>query len=199
MKDQIKLLQQELDRNKAKKELLSSQLEQEQIKLKKLTRRVRHAEEARDVIINVGRKTQEKLEFHISSLVSTALAAVFPDPYSFLLNFIHSRNNSSASMFLERNGKKYNPLQATGGGVVNITTLALRIGFWSLKKNRPVFILDEPTRDLYPHLQPKASQMFKMLSEKMKLQFIIVSHEDGLIEEADKVFRVEKGKVTELT
>ena len=41
-------------------------------------------------------------------------------------------------------------------------------------------------------LQPKAGEMIKMLSDKLKIQFIIITHNQDIIESADKVFEIKQ-------
>jgi ABC-type lipoprotein export system ATPase subunit len=68
--------------------------------------------------------------------------------------------------------------------------------------SRNVIILDEPFKCLSDGYQEKASQMLKELSDKLKLQFLVVTHSEILASHADKTFNVlinHKGisKVTE--
>jgi DNA repair exonuclease SbcCD ATPase subunit len=73
-----------------------------------------------------------------------------------------------------------------------VASFALRIASWSMEypRLRNVIILDEPMRFLSEDLQEKASAMIKELSEKLGLQFIIITHEKELASYADKEFRV---------
>jgi DNA repair exonuclease SbcCD ATPase subunit len=90
-------------------------------------------------------------------------------------------------------------MDAAGGGAVDVAAFALRVASWSMQRprTRPVIILDEPMRFLSPDLQPKASDMLQELSQKLGLQFIIVTHEEELTQQVDKVFEVlKKGGVT---
>jgi DNA repair exonuclease SbcCD ATPase subunit len=50
--------------------------------------------------------------------------------------------------------------------------------------------LDEPLRFLSSDNQEKASRMIKELSQRLGIQFIIVTHESILASYADKVFEV---------
>jgi len=71
------------------------------------------------------------------------------------------------------------------------------ITFWSLNKNRPSFALDEPFRNVSPDLQHKVSDMLRMVSEKLGVQIIMVSHQEDINISADKTFLTRKeGKVT---
>jgi DNA repair exonuclease SbcCD ATPase subunit len=147
-----------------------------------------------EIIQSVAKLTQQQLEIHIGELVSLALEAVFPHPYKLVLKFESRRNRSEADLlFQDANGNLLSPMEAVGGGVVDVAALALRIALWSLKRPRPraVMIMDEPLRFLSSDLQDRASRMLKEISSKLGIQFLIVTHEQNLLEAADKVFEVE--------
>lgn len=145
---------------------------------------------AQVVIQTVAQQTQEQLRFHIESIVSKALAAVFAEPYGFVVEFETKRGQTEAKFWFERDGERVSPIDATGGGAVDIAAFALRVTMWSMGKTRPTIILDEPFRFVSRDLQTKAGAMMKMLSEDLGLQFIMVTHNTDLIDEADEVFKV---------
>ena len=88
------------------------------------------------------------------------------------------------------------PLDASGGGAVDVAAFGLRIASWVMQQphTRNVIVLDEPLRFLSKDRQSKASEIIKELSNKLNLQFIIVTHEQALTEYADKVFQVTQSK-----
>jgi hypothetical protein len=147
---------------------------------------------ARTVVQAVAKATQEKIEIYISNLVTTALASVFPDPYEFQLRFVERRNATEADLIFSKNGNETDEiLEAGGGGVADIANFALMVSFWSLKKSRATFILDEPDKFLHSlAYQERASAMMKSLCEKLGIQIIMVSDQPNIISEADKVIRV---------
>lgn len=161
-------------------------------------RALRRHEQAREIIREVGLKTQEQLQYHIGDITSLALEAVFNDPYSLTVEFVQRRNKTECDLYFVRENEKVDPLSASGGGAVDVASFALRIASWSMTKprTRSTIILDEPLRFLSADMQEKASQMIKELSEKLGLQFIIVTHEPILANYADRVFEVsiKKGK-----
>jgi hypothetical protein len=147
-------------------------------------------DKARVIIQTVAKETQSELEFHVSDLVSHALSAVFPDPYTFKLAFTVRRDKTEADFVWERNGEPFLP---NGGGTRDISSLALRIAFWSLRghKSAPILILDEPAKHLKPNiLQQKAGQMLQEISKALGIQFLIVSHDSAIIDTADKCYKV---------
>lgn len=148
---------------------------------------------AREVITTVGKSVQANVASSFTSIVSLALNSVFGDKYSFSLDFVEKRNQLEAELLLHTDGYSCAPIDSVGGGVVDICSLALRIAALIIEGSAKVVVLDEPCRCLSTDLQSKASEMIKTLSEKLGIQFIIITHEDELTSCADKVFTIDKG------
>jgi len=187
---------------KARKNLLEEQLLDLESEYQIQHNRSEHGEKARLIFQAVAKITQKNLEFHISKLVTTALSSVFPDNIEFVVRIENRRNKTECDLLFKEFGEEYKPLEGSGFGPIDVATFALRIAFWSLNKNRATLILDEPFRHLSFDLQTKASEMIKMISEKLNMQIIMISHQVGIDESADKMFVVEKqgmiSKVKEL-
>lgn len=167
-----------------------SNIEQQLIELKE---NYEASLKARALIQDVGKQTQQQLEYHISSIVTTAIMSVFEEDIEFKVEFVERRGKTECDFWFVKDGEKMNPVFSSGGGLLDITSFALRISFWHLNQNRNVMIFDEPMRFLSKELVPKAVEMVRMLSEKLGIQFIIVSHIEDFVEGADKNFRIEKG------
>lgn len=163
-------------------------------KEKLLLKEINDIEKAQVIIQTVARETQDNLIYNIENVVTAALEAVMDDPYKFRVIFDVKRNKTEAKLLFERNGELIEPLNSSGYGAADIASLALRIAAWSLTnpKKRPLFILDEPFKHLSTELHEKASLMIKELSEKLGIQFIIITHVNQISEHSDKVFRVVK-------
>jgi DNA repair exonuclease SbcCD ATPase subunit len=173
----------------------AAQVVLEQIKgnIKKHRRSLRNSEDAQNIIQIVAQQTQEQLEYHINELVTLAMAAVFDNPYELKLEFVIRRGKTEAEIHFLRDGSIVDPMSASGGGPVDVASFALRVALWSLAPSptRGTIVLDEPFRFLSRDLQPAAGRMLKMLSERLGLQFIMVTHNPDLIEAADKVYTVD--------
>lgn len=191
-------LRTQLEQQKGRRDQLLSQADTATDRIRRLKKRGKHLEKAQAIIQVVARSTQQELEYHISELVSLALEAVFPDPYKLDLSFELKRGRSEAvlSFVSPEDGGKIHPLSAAGGGVVDVAAFALRVALYSLQrpKTRATLILDEPFRFLSRDLQLRASAMLKEISERLKLQIILVSHDPNIIESADKTFTVKISK-----
>jgi hypothetical protein len=177
----------------AHRDKCQADIQERQCSIKKLKRELKNTEEAQLILQTVAMQTQQELEYKISEIVSLALSAVFDDPYEFKVEFNIKRNKTEAEIHFYKNGIAFDPMTETGGGVVDIASFALRIALWNLSspKTRNTIILDEPFRFLSKNLQTKASEMLSVISKKLNIQFIIVTHIAELREAADKVFMVE--------
>ena len=156
------------------------------------TRSLHRHEKAREIIRDVGLKTQQQLQFYISDITTLALNAVFDDPYELKVSFVQRRNKTECDLTFVRGELEIDPIEASGVGAIDVASFALRIASWSMMRprSRNVIILDEPFRYLSENYQEQASLMVKELSKKLGLQFIIVTHEQVLAEHADRVFEV---------
>lgn len=149
-------------------------------------------EQARIIVNKVANDIQKGLEYHITNIVTMALSAVFEEPYEFKAEFVTKRNQTEIDMFFVKNSNQCEPMHSTGGGVLDIASLALRMAVWSLKQTRAIQILDEPCKFLSRDMQEKASEMLKMLSTTLGIQMIIISHIPEIISSADRVYTVEQ-------
>ena len=190
-------LRQNWERKQGQKDLLQTQIKSTKAKTSNLKKELLYSEQAQAIIQQVAKETQEKLQYHISELCSLALSAVFDDPYKLELEFVIRRGKTEADIYFVKDEEKIDPISASGGGVIDIASFALRVALWSLAKprSRNTLILDEPFKYLSRELQPKASLLLKELSNKLNLQIIMVSHSSDLIEGANRVFecRIKNG------
>lgn len=192
------ILRTRLERQRGKKIQIERTLAEKEESLQIKQKEFRRHEKAREIIREVGLQTQQQLQFHISDVTSLALESVFNDPYQLKVDFVQRRNKTECDLLFVKADSELDPLTASGGGAVDVAAFALRIASWSMAhpRTRATIILDEPLRFLSVDNQEKASRMIKELSQRLGLQFIIVTHESVLASYADKVFEVsiKKGK-----
>ena len=92
-----------LERLKGQKSQIEKDLKKRQKSIKKKTKKLHQYEKAKEIIREVGIKTQQQLQFHISDITSLALEAVFPDPYKLEIEFIQRRNKTECDIYFVRN------------------------------------------------------------------------------------------------
>ena len=147
-------------------------------------------EQGQSIVRTVALQTQQELQYHISSITSMALGAVFPEPIKFSVEFVEKEGKTEAKAVFLEGGEQLDPMTEDGGGAVDIAAFSLRATSWKMGNTRPVLILDEPFRFVSQDLQPRAAAMLQEVCAGLGLQIIMVTHNPQLIEAADRVFLV---------
>jgi len=94
-------------------------------------------------------------------------------------------------LFFKKGEELVDPLRFSGLGAADIAAFALRCAAWSMdKRYRNTLILDEPFKHLSANHHEKTGKMVKILSEKLGLQIIMISHSRKAAEHADRVFEI---------
>jgi DNA repair exonuclease SbcCD ATPase subunit len=159
-----------------------------------------HLDEAQAFLQEIARSTQEQLKFHVVDVVQLALDTCFPGEYIFDVVFEIKRGRTGAQLVFKKNNIEIDPMEASGGGAVDLAAFALRISAWSLGHTDNVLIFDEPFRFLSRDLQPRAGEIMKKLSKHLGLQMILVTHNQAIIDSADRIFEVtQKDGVSKVT
>jgi DNA repair exonuclease SbcCD ATPase subunit len=194
---QIEKLRQRVDLDLARRSVLEDQIKHCQEEVAQANKMVDAAVMARGFVQKAAEETQQQLEAQMSYLVTSALVGVFPDPYEFRVRFVQRRNKTECDLLLVKDGVEYFPMECAGGGVLDITSFALRVAFWCLVKNAPVIVLDEPFRFLSWDLRERAGMLLQKLSQELGIQFIIVTHLQELLPFGDAVFHIKKGELVD--
>lgn len=183
-------LQTKIDMLQGKREHLESTLRKEKKILSEDKVRLQNIEKAQAFIQKIAKETQSKIRFHIEDIVQLALDTCFLNKYEFIIDFVVERNKTVAKILFKEHGKEIDPMNSSGGGVVDIASFALRLAAWSLSKTRPIIILDEPFKFLSRDLHIRAGEIMRQLSDKLKLQIIMVTHNPSMVEVSNRIFEV---------
>lgn len=192
MKTQVQRLRSKIEQKKGQRDLHRRQQERVQREVISLRRDRKQHEQAREIIREAGLATQKQLQYHIGDITSLALESVLVDPYALVVDFVERRNKTECDLFFSRNGLEIDPITGSGGGAVDVASFALRVASFTMQRQRMrhLMLFDEPFRWLSRDYQDKAAMMMKELSDKLGIQFILITHEDVIAGYADKTYRV---------
>jgi len=139
-------------------------------------------EEAQRVTQAIAETIQEEAHNRIAGVVTRCLATVFDEPYEFRIRFERARGRTEANLVFVREGLEVNPLDASGGGVVDVAAFALRLSALMLSRpaRRRVVILDEPFKFVSAGYRDRVRAMLESLAPDLEVQFIFVTHIDEL-------------------
>ncbi len=172
-------------------DLAARQVGAEKQALRAARERLKHAEEAQGIVQAVAQDVQQQVHHRMAALVTRCLRAVFgPDSYEFRVTFERKRGRTEARLSLVRGNLEIEPTEASGGGVVDVVGLGLRIACLMLSRpaRRKLLCLDEPLKHLSEDYVPAARDLIEAMSEELGIQVLMVTHRAGL----------EVGKVIEL-
>jgi ABC-type sugar transport system ATPase subunit len=142
-----------------------------------------YATEAATIVQTIAQAIQQEAHARVAGVVTRCLAAVFPDPYEFRIEFDRKRGRTEARMEID-------PQTAAGGGVVDVAAFALRLSAILLAQpqRRRVMVLDEPFKFLSADRRDAVRDLLETLSAELGVQFVIVTHIDEL--QAGTVVRI---------
>lgn len=184
-------LKQRYDAMVAERILLEQEKQEKKKKLYKIQRQIDKLIQARIVMVQVAKLTQENFKDHIESLVNLAVQSVFGERYTFQLQFAEGGKPEASPIIMENN-KPLDPKQEMGGSIIDIISFAFRVVLWSIesKRSRNIFILDEPFRFCGDYIW-QAGEILQKLSKELGFQVIIITHEqEKLYEYVDRMWKV---------
>lgn len=193
----IPQLKKELDRKVLELEILEADSSKLTIAIAQNKHRIEILEKCRLLILQVGNDTQNELKNIIESTVTLALQSVYGFKYKFMVKFNYDkRDQLEVSFFIDKNGLILEPRKDTVGyGLVDICSFSLRMVMWMLgnPQTHAIMIMDEPFKNIRPNMIIRAYEMVKQISEMLSMQFIIATHIDEMIENADTVHQIGEG------
>jgi DNA repair exonuclease SbcCD ATPase subunit len=167
-------------------------------KIKKLEMEKTTIEKARAIINTVAQQTQIQVEKYLSDLCTSALEAIFEEPYKTHVEFVQRRNRTECDIYFTKKDNRISPLDASGGGVINVASFALKVGTLMLSTNRKILFTDEPFNFLHSSVyHNRVAELLETLSNQTKLQILMVTGEEeseSIISKANRVYRVKMNK-----
>jgi len=140
------------------------------------------AEEAQVFLQQAAETFQAEAHKQIATIVSECLEAIFDEPYEFKILFERKRGKTEARLVFLREGLEYDPMSASGGGVVDVASFALHLSCLMLTQpsKRKLLVLDEPFRFVSAEYRGRIASMLETLAEELGVQFLIVTHMEEL-------------------
>lgn len=176
-------MEQLVNRLKANHGLAVRQVEIEQKAVESAEIAENTAQEAQELAQTLAQAVQQRVHQQVASVVTRCLRAVFgEEAYEFKIQFEQKRGKTEAKLLFERDGMEVNPLQASGGGPVDVAAFALRLAALTLSRprKRKVLCLDEPFRFVSKEYWNALQEMLLGVSRELGVQLIFVTHEEGL-------------------
>lgn len=141
-------------------------------------------------------KIQKEVKGYLDSLVTMAFKTVLEDPYQFEAIFETKHNETECRLVFKQDGEERDPLDSTSGGAVDVGAFTLRAAIQRMICSRSSLFLDEPFRNISEDRYPFVVDLLKTINKRLSVQIIMITHKKGLMDRADKVITIRKGRVT---
>jgi len=177
------------DKLAAKKILLINDLSQKKSILRKAKREVKNNQDTRSLLNKAIETIHEIFKNEIQGTITDAVKKVFGRDLEFELRSEEKYNGIESRIIIKENGEEMEPEDDLGGSIIDIISFCFRIILWNMSspRTRNVFVLDEPFK-WTGKLIEFTGIILKQISEQMKIQLIVITHEDSLINIADRIF-----------
>lgn len=159
------------------------QVQEERQTLTQVKEQVVNVLQAQKITQEVAQEIQNRVHAQISSVVSRCLKTVFgEDGYDFKIKFERKRGKTEARLVFCRDDQEIAPLEAAGGGAVDVASFSLRLAALVLSRpeRRLLLCLDEPFRFLSKEYRPAVRELLMTLSKEMGIQIVMITHSPEL-------------------
>lgn len=195
LESKLNSLNSELSSLNGKCELLSKQNENSNAKLIDLNHKKEVYRKSIELLNLVQLSTNKRIQDGFKSIIGYALKYVYNDNYAFGLEFNRRGNLQELNFNIETPTCKspFDPMDTSGGGVLNIVSLALRVAILELHKPKieGFLVLDEPFAQINgkENLE-QAGKFLTAINKRIQRQIIMVTNGDSLLNIADNIIEV---------
>lgn len=176
-------------------------------KISENTQNIGLLENTQEVFKTLENKLSEANIIHVEQLCNQALKTIFNTDeieYAIKIETLIQRNNNQVQFYLYEkdlinNTEVKTRLEDNGFGLIGIIGLVLQIYFIIVHSQQHILFLDESLGTLSKDKLPKLKVFLNELCDKLSFKFILITHDRDLLDLADYIYNVEKGKIKEIT
>lgn len=182
------------------KQTIETSLQHSQETLAKLEASSGDLVKALDLLSAVSKEAREQAKMHLESIVTEALRFISNDDYKFIIELGESGGKPSCEFYVESevNGElsRQKPEYSCGGTFVDIISTTLRYAYLKVFSDPEIksktIILDEPGKMVSELASIRFTEFVKYLGTELDKQTIMITHNDTLMNAADKTYLVTK-------
>ena len=199
LEEKLKELNSDISSLSGKCDLLQEQINRSNDKLIDLENNRNRYKKSIEFLRLVEQTTKVSIKAGFEKLVSYALRYIFQQEYDFSLNF-NKRGNLQEldyAVATPEMREPYDPKDTSGGGVLDVVSLALRIALLEKTKLNGFLVLDESFRNIHNiKFIENAFNFLKTMNKKLNKQIIFITGVEDIValNYADKVIEIKKEK-----
>lgn len=136
---------------------------------------------------------------HLNDLLNSSVQSIFFDrQYSIELQVTELRNQNQLKILLHEDtpeGHVISDINDNGYGLKGIIGFILQCYFIIYYKQEPILFLDEAFGNLSSQYLPYLKALINSLTNKYGFRFVLITHDERLMEMADRTYQVRLGAV----
>jgi hypothetical protein len=179
-----------IDEKYVEYKITKKKLRKTKIKLKEIEYNLEIFENAKAFILEVSKQSQEQNKNYLEYLVTLMIQTVFGNEYKAVIEIKEKYDQQTIHFYIDKNGDLTEPRDDLEcGGIFDIYAFGLKIGVWSLESDsESIMFFDEKLfHNIDKKKLPLAAEAIKIISEMLKIQIILITHEKDLIKICNKV------------
>ena len=165
--------------------------------LEKLNGQLVTISDALYLLLAFSEATKNEVKSKIEGIANIALKTIFINK-SMKFRIIPNKNKKGLYYvpYVETEGKITPLRNCKGGGVLDIISLCIRISYLRIFKSQleQLLFLDEPFRNLDKTRLEIAVEWLNTISKEMKIQMVIVTHIEALMQLGDVSYKLKESK-----
>jgi DNA repair exonuclease SbcCD ATPase subunit len=180
------------DTLRTKRTVLKKELNEQTRQLGGVQRHLDVVKSANWVLGEAIKRVQTSFKEIVETLITSSIKSIYKRDITFSLQFEQKGRGLECRPVTMEDGEEFDLDGEIGGGLLDIISFTSKIVFWKIQgTGRPIFFFDEPFRFLgHGSTILFVGQLLRKLSDSLKIQFIIITHESELAEIADRSFNV---------
>lgn len=194
LESKVTFINSELSSLEGKCSLLDEQISESEQKIKNLSHKKELYKKSVELLSLVQQATKEKIKEGFESIVSYALKYIYNADYEFSLEFGKRGNLQEIDFNVKTPDFKLpsDPKDTSGGGVLDILSLALRTALLELSKPKieGFIVLDEPFKHLSKDYLQQAGEFLKAINKRINRQIIMITHKEEMLSNADNLIEI---------
>jgi len=199
LEEKLNQLNSDISSMSGKCDLLLSQINKSNDKIVDLGRKKEIYKKSVEFLRLVEESTKISIKEGFESIVTYALRYIFQKDYNFNLTFNKRGNLQELDYAVSTPDFKepYDPKDTSGGGILDIVSVALRIAILEKTKINGFLVLDESFRNIHNlTFIENAFKFLKEINKKLNKQIIFITGiEDTVaLNYADKIIEIKKDK-----
>ena len=193
LSQEIEKIKTRIQKKVAERDLLEKQLEEQKASLETLATKMDTYQKVIILLQKTSDYARSQMKQTIEYIVTNALQVVFGQDIRFEIELGTRAGAPTAEFFVvDTNGLRYKPMDARGGGLVDVISTALRLSILELyqpKIEGPV-ILDEAGKHISSEYAENFAYFLKEYCSRIGRQCILITHSAYLAAVGDKSFFV---------